>query len=98
MHVAPLGESGVALSRIGLGGIELGPDDGEPPDVDRAAGVIAAATASGVNWIDTSENYIATANESLIGSALRADRGRLPRVQQGGAGAGHHRRRFGVPA
>jgi len=70
MRVAQLGKSGVALSRIGLGGFELGPDDDKPPDVDRARAAIAAAMASGVNWIDTSENYIATANESLIGAAL----------------------------
>ena len=53
-----MGTSGVALSRIGLGGFELGPDDGKPPDVDRACAAIAAAVASGINWIDTSENYI----------------------------------------
>ena len=70
MRVAQLGKSGVALSRIGLGGFELGPDDDKPPDVDRARAAIAAAMASGVNWIDTSENYISTANESLIGAAL----------------------------
>jgi aryl-alcohol dehydrogenase-like predicted oxidoreductase len=70
MRVAQLGNSGVALSRIGLGGFELGPDDDKPPDVDRARAAIAAAMTSGINWIDTSENYISTTNESLIGAAL----------------------------
>ena len=97
MRVAQLGNSGVALSRIGLGGFELGPDDDKPPDVDRARAAIAAAMASGVNWIDTSENYISTANESLIGAALDGVEGEFSGVQQGGTGAGHHRRWVGVP-
>ena len=36
----------------------------------RAAGVIRAALESGVNWLDTSENYLATRNEEVIGAAL----------------------------
>ena len=66
----PVGGSGVFVSRVGLGGFELGPDEGEEPDVDRAVRVIETALAQGVNWLDTSENYLATRNESLIGVAL----------------------------
>jgi myo-inositol catabolism protein IolS len=65
-QVAP----GVAISRIGLGGIELGPDDAEAPDAARAVRVIQSSIDRGVNWVDTSENYLATRNESLIGEAL----------------------------
>src|SRR2546430_11402888 len=65
-----VGSSGVEISRIGLGGIELGPEPGEVPDVDRAVQVIETAIACGVNWLDTSENYLETRNESLIGPAL----------------------------
>jgi aryl-alcohol dehydrogenase-like predicted oxidoreductase len=95
MQVVPVGGGGVALSRIGLGGFELGPDDGEAPDVARAREVIAAAVEAGVNWIDTSENYLGTANESLIGEALRRSAGELlvsskvapePGVSAGGSG------------
>lgn len=66
-----IGKSGVEISRIGLGGYELGPEPGEEPDADRAARVIAAATDCGVNWLDTSENYLATHNEEVIGEALK---------------------------
>ncbi len=66
----PIGGSGVLVSSVGLGGIELGPDDGKEPDVDRAVLVIETALAEGVNWLDTSENYLDMRNESLIGVAL----------------------------
>jgi aryl-alcohol dehydrogenase-like predicted oxidoreductase len=65
-----VGTSGVEISRVGLGGYELGPEPGDVPDVDRAVGVIESAIAYGVNWLDTSENYLATNNESVIGQAL----------------------------
>lgn len=66
-----IGDSGVAISRIGLGGYELGPEPGEEPDPQRAAGVIDAAIEGGLNWLDTSENYLATHNEEVIGEALQ---------------------------
>jgi aryl-alcohol dehydrogenase-like predicted oxidoreductase len=65
-----LGRSGVAVSYIGLGGFELGPEEGEPPDLPRAERVIAAARDAGINWIDTAERYHDTLNEALIGAAL----------------------------
>ena len=65
-----IGRSSVSISRIGLGGYELGPEPGEQPDVVRAARVIQTAIDSGINWLDTSENYLETRNESLIGAAL----------------------------
>jgi len=58
------------LSRIGLGGYELGPEPDEQPDVARAVRVIEIALENGVNWLDTSENYLATKNEEVIGEAL----------------------------
>jgi myo-inositol catabolism protein IolS len=70
MALCPIGRSGVSISHIGLGGYELGPEPGEEPDVDRAARVIATAIESGVNWLDTSENYLETRNEAVIGAAL----------------------------
>ena len=66
----PVGSTGVEISRVGLGGYELGPEPEEDPDVARAARVIATAIDSGVNWLDTSENYLATRNEAVIGAAL----------------------------
>jgi aryl-alcohol dehydrogenase-like predicted oxidoreductase len=71
MDMRTVGPSGVEISVIGIGGYELGPEPGQRPDVDRAATVIEAAYDEGVTWLDTSENYLDTANESLIGEALR---------------------------
>lgn len=70
VEVRPVGPSGVEVSVIGLGGFELGPQPGERADVGSALGVIEAAYDKGVTWLDTSENYLDTANESLIGEAL----------------------------
>ncbi len=40
-------------------------------DVEQAVRVIERpAITNGVNWLDTSENYLATNNESVIGQAL----------------------------
>jgi aryl-alcohol dehydrogenase-like predicted oxidoreductase len=70
MERRPVGGSGVEISRIGLGGYELGPEPGDAPDVDRAVSVIELARAVGVNWLDTSENYLETRNEAVLGQAL----------------------------
>jgi len=70
MRHEPVGTSGVEISRIGLGGYELGPGPDETPDIDRASRVIGTAIECGVNWLDTSENYLETRNEQLIGPAL----------------------------
>ena len=58
------------LTRVGLGGYELGPEPDEAPDVPNAVRVIGAAIECGINWLDTSENYLATHNEEVIGAAL----------------------------
>jgi aryl-alcohol dehydrogenase-like predicted oxidoreductase len=58
------------LSRVGLGGYELGPEPNEQWDVPNAVRVLGAAIESGITWLDTSENYLATHNEELIGAAL----------------------------
>jgi myo-inositol catabolism protein IolS len=70
MELRALGGSGVEISRIGLGAYELGPEPGETADVDRAIRVIELAQAAGINWLDTSENYLETRNEAVIGPAV----------------------------
>lgn len=60
----------MSISRIGLGGYPLGPEPDEEPDVARAVRVIEIVLENGVNWLDTSENYLATRNEEVIGEAL----------------------------
>lgn len=70
MQSADVGGSGVTISPVGLGGYELGNELGEIQDVDRAVRVIDQAREAGITWLDTSENYHATRNESVIGVAL----------------------------
>lgn len=70
MESRPIGSSGVRVSAIGLGGYELGPEPEEVPDVDRGVEVVRTALDNGIDWLDTSENYLATSNETLIGEVL----------------------------
>jgi aryl-alcohol dehydrogenase-like predicted oxidoreductase len=67
-----LGTTGIELSAIGLGGAWVGHDPEDAAGVSRAQAVMAAAEESGINWIDTSENYFDTRNEAVIGAALRS--------------------------
>jgi len=71
VEVRPLGRSGVKVSTVGLGGYGLGPEQGTARDLDQAAAAIGSSWAAGVNWLDTSERYHETENETLIGHALR---------------------------
>ena len=68
MEYRSVGSSGVGISRVGLGDYQLGPEPDEAPEVDRAVRVIESAIACGMNWLDTSENYLEQ-NESVIGPA-----------------------------
>ena len=65
------------ISPVGLGGFELGPEPGDEPDLDGAVRVLEIAQTEGINWIDTSENYLETRNEALIGAALERAGGEL---------------------
>jgi myo-inositol catabolism protein IolS len=67
-----LGATDIELSAIGLGGAWVGHEPGDSDGVRRAHAVMAAAEESGINWIDTSENYFDTGNEAVIGMALRS--------------------------
>jgi len=81
-------------------GVEFGPYAGEEPDVSRAAAVIRAGIESGINWLDTSENYLDTRNEALIGAALAGTEEFLvatkvaPGAAASGGGSGFRRVRF----
>jgi myo-inositol catabolism protein IolS len=95
MERRPLGSSGISVSTVGLGGFELGHEEREAPDVERAVRVIETAIEAGTNWLDTSENYHGTRNESLIGAALARVRGEImisskaspePAITGGGSG------------
>jgi len=58
------------ISKIGLGGYELGDDPAWP----GARDVLVAAAEAGITWIDTAEAYSDYANETVIGAAI-ADTG-----------------------
>jgi aryl-alcohol dehydrogenase-like predicted oxidoreductase len=99
MERRSLGASGVSVSVVGLGGFELGHKEAEPPDVERAVRVIETALDAGTDWLDTSENYHDTRNESLIGAALARVRGEVmisskaspePAITGGGSGFRRH--------
>jgi aryl-alcohol dehydrogenase-like predicted oxidoreductase len=64
-----LGRTDVSVSRVGLGGFELG--GGEELTLDEAGAALGAALAAGVSWLDTAEAYLDTANESFIGELLK---------------------------
>jgi aryl-alcohol dehydrogenase-like predicted oxidoreductase len=66
-----VGTTDLQLSVVGLGGAWLGHDSSDPSEVSRASAVLRAAHETGVNWVDTSENYFDTGNESVIGVGLR---------------------------
>ena len=70
LETRPIGRNGVSVTPVGLGGVEIGPAEGEEPDIDRSVAVLKATLAAGINWLDTSENYYGTRNESLIGEGL----------------------------
>jgi aryl-alcohol dehydrogenase-like predicted oxidoreductase len=73
MERRPLGRSGVSVSVVGLGGVELGDGDitSSWPSLEVATAAVRAALGCGVNWIDTAEAYLDTKNESFIGELLR---------------------------
>jgi aryl-alcohol dehydrogenase-like predicted oxidoreductase len=73
VDVRAIGQSGLSVSTLGLGGVELGSGDaakGEP-SLEAAVGAVRAALEVGVNWLDTAEAYLDTGNESFIGEVLR---------------------------
>ena len=58
---------GSTFSVIGLGGYELGQDQGW----SGAREVLTAAIESGTDWVDTSEAYFDELNELTVGAAMR---------------------------
>ena len=78
MDYRTLGRSGLSVSTVGLGGVELGSGaagSGEPSATEAVEAIVAALDA-GVNWLDTAEAYLETRNESFIGELLRRLGGR----------------------
>jgi len=70
MKFRPLGNTGLKVSMLGLGGSSLGSVFHE---IDEAAGLrcVHTAIAHGINLIDTSPYYGLTKAEAVLGKALR---------------------------
>ena len=65
-----LGRTGFEVTVLGIGGAQLGRQDGtHTPEV--GVQTVLAGLASGINLIDTSDNYIAGRSERFVGTALK---------------------------
>jgi len=77
MHYRRLGRTGLSVSQLGLGTVELGLKYGigkhtSPPSEAEAVALLHFALDSGINLIDTARTY--GASESIIGKALKGRR------------------------
>ncbi|MCD6077788.1 MAG: putative aldo-keto reductase [Ramlibacter sp.] len=84
MHTRPLGP--FTVSAIGLGCMNLSHAYGTPPSAEQGEKVLRAALDAGVTLFDTAALYGFGANETLVGRALKADRGRFTLCSKGGMG------------
>ena len=70
MEYRKLGNSGLKVSEIGLGGNPFGRSIGEQDSIN----VIKAALDLGINYIDTSDSYNQGHSEEFVGKAIRDKR------------------------
>jgi aryl-alcohol dehydrogenase-like predicted oxidoreductase len=75
LPTAPLGLSGMALTRVGFGAWAIGGGDWAfawgAQDDDSSVAAIRHAVSSGVNWVDTAAVYGLGHSEEVVGRALR---------------------------
>lgn len=62
----------LTVNRMGFGAVRITGSGicGEPPDLDKAKGVLRRAFDPGVNFIDTADSYGSEVSERLIAQAL----------------------------
>jgi aryl-alcohol dehydrogenase-like predicted oxidoreductase len=72
MQFRRLGDSGLEVSELCLGAMMFG----ERTDVATAHRIVASALDAGVNFIDTADAYGNGASESIVGTAIAAQRRR----------------------
>jgi aryl-alcohol dehydrogenase-like predicted oxidoreductase len=72
MQFRRLGKSGLEVSVLCLGTMMFG----DRTDATAAKEIVAHAFDNGVNFIDTADVYSKSASETIVGAAIRAERGR----------------------
>jgi len=77
MKMRRLGNSGLAVSAIGLGCMGMNYHRGPAPDRQAMIALARAAVARGVTFFDTAEVYGPFTNEALVGEALAPFRGQV---------------------
>lgn len=65
-----LGKSGLEVSALGMGAMNLSANTGPATENNYAISVIRYAVEKGINFFDTAEAYGIFANEELVGEAL----------------------------
>jgi aryl-alcohol dehydrogenase-like predicted oxidoreductase len=75
LETAPLGRTGMAITRVGLGAWAIGGGDWSfawgPQDDDESVRTIHAAVDRGINWVDTAGVYGLGHSEEVVGRAIR---------------------------
>ncbi len=75
MKTAPLGRTGIEITRLGFGAWAIGGGEWEfgwgPQQDEESLGAIHRALELGVNWIDTAAAYGFGHSEEVVGRALR---------------------------
>lgn len=90
MQTRKLGNSGLAVSAIGLGCMGLNYHRGPAPERNKMIALVRAAVERGITFFDTAEVYGPFTNEDLEGEALEPFRnvaiatkfGHLPRFRR----------------
>jgi aryl-alcohol dehydrogenase-like predicted oxidoreductase len=75
LDTAPLGRTGIDITRVGLGAWAIGGGDWSfgwgPQDDDDSVRTIHAAVDRGINWVDTAGVYGLGHSEEVVGRALQ---------------------------
>ena len=70
MQKRKLGSSGLEVSALGMGCMNLSFGTGKAVDINIGVNVIRAAVERGITFFDTAEGYGPFINEELVGEAL----------------------------
>ena len=77
MHRRTLGNTGTAISEVGLGTWQLGSADWGTVDPAAAQAILASSVDRGVNFIDTADVYGMGHSERAIGEFLKSTSAKL---------------------